>query len=149
MTIVARCDAAAKMDDKRKHLEFIQAAITRLANNSFAYKGWAVTVVIAVLALLGQGPDKASPNTIIAGLIAAFAFWVLDARCIRRERMFRCLYNDVRARETTDYSMDPDRYAADVGATWRVATSGDLAALYGVLALLTVALRVLRHWGLV
>jgi hypothetical protein len=27
-----------------KHLEFVQAVITRLANNSFLMKGWALTV---------------------------------------------------------------------------------------------------------
>jgi hypothetical protein len=92
------------MDDKRKHLEFIQAVITPLANNSFAYKGWAITLLAAILALVGQGVgvDKAGPNAILAGLIPAFAFWALDARCVRRERMFRCLYDAVRIRDTTD-----------------------------------------------
>ena len=28
-----------------KHLEFIQAVITRMATNSFTYKGWAITLV--------------------------------------------------------------------------------------------------------
>lgn len=28
-----------------KHLEFIQAIVTRLANNSFLLKGWALTVL--------------------------------------------------------------------------------------------------------
>ena len=38
------------------------------------------------------------------------------------------------------YSMDPGRYAADVGTTSRVAVNGDLATLYGVLALLAITL---------
>jgi hypothetical protein len=66
MLIVARCDAGANMDDKRKHLEFIREAIARLANNSFAYKGWAVIIVVAVLALLGQGaPFRMQSQTIM------------------------------------------------------------------------------------
>lgn len=139
------------MDDKRKHLEFIQAVITRLANNSFAYKGWVVTLLAAIFAIVGQGPgaEKAGPNAILAGLVPALAFWVLDARCVRRERMFRHLYDVVRVSDVTDYSMDASRYASASGTTWHVATGGDIAALYGTLALLTVALRLLRHLGII
>jgi hypothetical protein len=139
------------MDDKRKHLEFIQSTIARLANNSFAYKGWAITVLVAVFALVGQGrgTDTAGPNTILAGLVPAFAFWVLDANCVRRERMFRALYDHVRVAQTTDYSMDASDYAASIGRTLSVATSRDLAALYGTLALLTVGFRLLRVWVLI
>jgi hypothetical protein len=115
------------VDDKRKHLEFLQAAVARLANNSFAYKGWAVTVVVAALALIGQGrgPDKAGPDAILAGLVPALAFWALDARCVRRERMFRCLYDDVRVSNTTDYSMDASRFGDSVGTVWRIACTGE------------------------
>ncbi len=34
-----------------KHLEFLQAVITRMAGNSFLIKGWSVTLVAALLAL--------------------------------------------------------------------------------------------------
>ena len=36
---------------KLKHLEFIQGIITRMANNSFMLKGWAVTLVAGIFAL--------------------------------------------------------------------------------------------------
>ena len=39
------------MDNKIKHLEFIQAAITRMNQNSFQIKGWMITLVSALLAL--------------------------------------------------------------------------------------------------
>ncbi len=32
------------MEQKIKHLEFIQAAINRMAGNSFLLKGWTVTL---------------------------------------------------------------------------------------------------------
>jgi hypothetical protein len=35
------------MGDKIKHLEMIQAVISRLANNSFLLKGWSITLVSA------------------------------------------------------------------------------------------------------
>ena len=33
------------MENKRAHLEMIQAVITRMAGNSFLIKGWSVTLV--------------------------------------------------------------------------------------------------------
>ena len=139
------------MDDKRKHLEFIQSTIARLANNSFAYKGWAITVVVAVFALVGQGhgADSTGSSTIWAGLVPICAFWVLDANCVRRERMFRVLYDHVRTAQTTDYSMDASRHADSVASALSIARSRDLAALYGALAFLTVAFTLLRKWALI
>jgi transposase len=32
------------LEAKLKHLEFIQTVITRLATNSFLFKGWAITI---------------------------------------------------------------------------------------------------------
>jgi hypothetical protein len=38
------------MESKLKHLEFIQAAISRMAANSSLFKGWAVTIAAALSA---------------------------------------------------------------------------------------------------
>ncbi|MCP4140217.1 MAG: hypothetical protein GY755_08000 [Chloroflexi bacterium] len=38
-------------DDKIKHLEFIQGAVTRMADNSFKMKGWMVAIISALLAI--------------------------------------------------------------------------------------------------
>lgn len=35
-------------DDKRKHLEFIQDVINRLSSNTFLFKGWSITIIVAV-----------------------------------------------------------------------------------------------------
>ena len=40
------------MEQKLKHLEFIQGVINRLATNSFQMKGWSVVLVAAILVLL-------------------------------------------------------------------------------------------------
>ena len=39
------------MENKIKHLEFIQSTITRMNQNSFQIKGWMITLVSALLAL--------------------------------------------------------------------------------------------------
>jgi hypothetical protein len=134
-----------------KHLEFIQAVITRLANNSFSFKGWAVTVVVAVLALAGQGQgaDKLGPNATLVGMVPAVAFWWLDALCVRRERLFRCLYDEVRTKASTDFSMDVRGFAKAVSSTFGMAMSGGLLGFYGLLALVVVTLRILKHLGVI
>ena len=46
------------MEMKLKHLEFIQGIITRMANNSFMLKGWAVTLVAGIFALSSKDSDQ-------------------------------------------------------------------------------------------
>jgi hypothetical protein len=79
-------------NERLKHLEFIQATITRLGNNSFLIRGWAVTVTGALLVVSVQA--KESSIAALAFLIG-IGFWFLDASYLRRERMFRRLYDDV------------------------------------------------------
>ena len=46
------------MDNKVNHLEMIQGVISRMASNSFALKGWAVTLVAGIFALSSKDADK-------------------------------------------------------------------------------------------
>lgn len=45
-------------ENKLKHLEMIQGIINRMASNSFALKGWAVTLVAGIFALASKDTDK-------------------------------------------------------------------------------------------
>src|SRR5260370_2484401 len=76
-----------------KHLEFIQSVISRLATNSFLAKGWALTVSGV---LDGFAVNHLNPWIALVGLVPVLAFWLLDAYFLRVERLFRCLYEDVR-----------------------------------------------------
>ena len=40
------------LEEKLKHLEFIQNAINRMNANSFQIKGWMITITAALLAIL-------------------------------------------------------------------------------------------------
>ena len=42
------------MEQKLKHLEFIQNVINRMNSNSFLIKGWAVTLIAAIFALAAK-----------------------------------------------------------------------------------------------
>lgn len=113
-------------EDKRKHLEMIQAVINRLASNSFSVKTWAVTLVAALVALGAQGSKWG--YTLLA-LIPGFAFWGLDAYFLREERRFRKLYDTVRVQEKTDYSMDVSRFSAGESLD-EVAARGSVSGFY-------------------
>ena len=93
------------MENKHKHLEFIQAVINRMAGNSFLLKGWAVTLVAALFAL------SATDTNYVYIFIAYFPviiFWILDGYFLSQERLFRSLYDHVRVQgdKEIDFSMD-------------------------------------------
>lgn len=98
------------MEDKRKHLEFIQGIISRMAGNLFFLRGWTITLIVALLALFAKGTDS---NYIIYFLIVlTLVFWILDGYFLSQERLFRDLYNHVRKlkEEEIDFSMDTSEY---------------------------------------
>ncbi len=92
------------MENKRKHLEFIQGIITRMAGNLFFLRGWTITLIAALLALFMKSVDS---ENIIYLVILIFTFWILDGYFLSQERLFRDLYNYVRKlkEEDIDFSM--------------------------------------------
>lgn len=93
-----------KHEDVHKHLEFLQLTITRMAANSFLIKGWSVTLVVGLLAFT-LDRDHTTRGALI-GLLPAFLFWFLDAYYLYQERLFRRLYDIVRVRDRTDFSLN-------------------------------------------
>jgi len=80
-------------DNRVKHLEMIQAVISRLGTDSFLVKGWAVTVSGAFLGFAVGGKEW---GLALAGLIPVAMFWYLDGYFLRAERFFRALHEAVR-----------------------------------------------------
>lgn len=96
--------------NRMKHLELIQAVISRLGNDAFLVKGWAVTFAGV---LIGFGVDREKPELALVALIPTVLFWLLDAYYLRSERLFRKLYDAVRSGDSriTPFQMnatDPD-----------------------------------------
>lgn len=81
------------MEGKLKHLELTQNIITRMANNSFMLKGWAVTLVAGIFALSSKDADKLY---FLVAYIPVVVFWCLDAYYLLQERLYRSLYDKVR-----------------------------------------------------
>jgi len=104
-------------EDRRKHLEMVQAVITRLAGNSFLIRGWSVTLLAALFALAAQG---ANPRFAVIAYFPCLTFWCLDTYYLRQERMFRALYeaavDDHGIAKVPLYSLNPSKAAAAVAA---------------------------------
>ena len=113
-----------------KHLEFIQAVVTRLANDSFLMKGWALTVAGAIYGFAAKGT---SWQLAAIGLMPVVIFWGLDAYFLRQERLFRCLYDQVRRHNPAiePFSMSTAACAAGVPSWARTLLSRTLAPFYG------------------
>ncbi len=47
-----------KVENKIKYLELVQSIISRMANNSFMLKGWAVTLISGIFVLSGKDTDE-------------------------------------------------------------------------------------------
>jgi hypothetical protein len=96
------------VDAKLKHLEFIQAAIARMAMNSFLFKGWAITVATGLSAFAAVETRAA---VFVIALLATTVFWLLDGYYLWLERGFAQLHVIVAAKSESeiDFSMAIDR----------------------------------------
>lgn len=122
-------------EDQRKHLEFVQAIIARLASSSTAAKGWALTVATAAF---GFSATEAVPEVAGLGLVIVAFFAVLDSYYLREERLFRALFDDARRGSVELYSMDRSGYAS-VCKRRSVIRSWSVLGFYGPLLLVGIA----------
>ena len=97
------------MENKQKHLEFIQVVINRMAGNSFLLKGWAITLVAALFALSAKDTNQ---SYIFIAYFPIVIFWVLNGYFLSQERLFRDLYDYVRKLDETkiDFLMDTNNF---------------------------------------
>lgn len=125
------------MENKRKHLEFIQLVITRMNVNSFFLKGWSVTLIAALFAFAAKDSDI---NYVIITYISTPIFWLLDAYYLSLERQYRGLYNTVKDKEEKDIDFDMNAKQFEKGKdTWLSSIfSVTLLFFYGGLTIITL-----------
>ena len=118
------------MENKRAHIEMIQAVVNRMSINSFLLKGWSVVLISALFAL-AAGDSQAL--FVYIAYFPAIAFWMLDAYFLRQERLFRKLYDRVRhlAESDVDFSMDTSVVDGEVAAWSAVVFSKTLLLFHG------------------
>ena len=126
-----------------KHLELIQQAITRMANNSFLLKGWSVTLLAAILAIAAS--KEGLHKLVWIGFLPLVAFWLLDGYFLRQERLYRKLWDQVRAQaqdQPSDFTMDASAFSAEVPSWLQTCLSETLSIFHGVLFVVWLALSV-------
>jgi len=117
-------------DSDIAHLGMIQGVISRMASNSFALKALAMTLASAVLAFVGSVADPKWMYP-LAGMLPQLAFWYLDAKYLRLERLYRRLYDEVRTGQlATPFSMDTSAYRDEISSTFRIAFSWSVFGFY-------------------
>ncbi|MCF1182441.1 hypothetical protein L0E83_03190 [Marichromatium gracile] len=122
-------------DINHEHLTLVQGVINRLAGNSFALKGWSVTLVSALLAL---AVSEAKLDLVVVALLPAVVFWGLDGYFLAQERLFRNLYERLIAEEckVPDFSM---KTAPLTAARWFLAVrSVTLWSFHGAVILVVL-----------
>jgi hypothetical protein len=123
--------------DRIKHLEFIQAVVTRLGTSSFLVKGWVLTIAAAFFAVLAK---HLNGTIATVGLIPLLAFWFLDGYFLWQERLFRQLYDDARQPTTSVEVLSMNVAAYRDQTTWAAAAfSQTLLLFYGALVLVDLA----------
>lgn len=115
--------------NKHKHLEFVQAAVNRMASNLFLLKGWSITLIAALFALAAKDSNQ---FYILIAYFPLFIFWSLDGYFLSQERKFRALYDHVRKLDESqiDFSMDTRPFASEHRNTWLGAISSQTLVIY-------------------
>jgi hypothetical protein len=109
-------------EDRRKHLEFIQAVIGRLSHSSGVAKGWSLTIAGAAF---GFSALNRTWYLSLLGLAVIITFSLLDMYYLYEERLFRRLYRGVCQGTVPSFSMNKDMFKAqeskrDTYKSWSV-----------------------------
>lgn len=93
-------------DDQKviEHLKMIQGVIERMGRNSFQLKAWSAALATGWLAFVAQGgTGQLQPGILV--LVPFIILFALDGYYLWQERLFRRLYDEVRIKDETDFSM--------------------------------------------
>ena len=94
-------------EDRRQHLDFIQAIITRMSAASSTTKSWLMPVITATY---GFALTERAVSVAVLGVAAVLLFAYLDANYLRQEQRFRRLYRAVAegSNDIAAFSLRPD-----------------------------------------
>lgn len=91
-----------------KYLDYLQAAISRMAGNAFTIKGWTITICTA---LLGFTVKESSTDLLKIAWLPVLTFWWLDAYFLVLERRYRHLFEAAigaaQAGKPAEFQMSP------------------------------------------
>ena len=73
-----------------KEIDLIQGCIERMAKNSFSIRGWTISLVAVILAILPAEVDLKIVGTV--GVVCVSCFWYVDGFFLSCERLYRMKY---------------------------------------------------------
>jgi hypothetical protein len=139
---------ATSEDLRLRYLTDIQSVIGRLSQNSFIIRGWSVTLVSIIFAIVGAQRGDSRGYALLA-IPPALIFWGLDTYYLRRERLFRRLYATVGQEALTDtgqgrrlFEMDADEFAGAVPTYRATLFAGHIVVIPAMLTVLAIILAV-------
>jgi hypothetical protein len=138
----SRQEGRSVTSDVTKHMESVQAAIGRMGSSSFLLKGWSVTLAAALFALAAS---QARIGFALAAFVPVLAFWGLDAYYLRKERLFRMLYDDLRSAPyaVTPFSMCTANYESKIDNWFWTLLTPSVVALHGVIVAVIAAVAII------
>lgn len=142
--------AEVSAEDRRQHLSFIQAVITRMSQASASAKTWLLPIVTAAM---GYAITKNSPGVALLGILAVLLFGLLDANYLKQERAFRKLYDQVaQGSPIPAFAMNP-ALASPQGSNvnywpdWADVRSWAVLPFYGPFLVVGLGIAVWLHCG--
>lgn len=135
-------------DEIFKEIDLIQACIERMSKNSFMLKGWALTILAGMIAVLKS--EIVSDVWLLCVVTIPFVcFWLLDAYFIQTERKYRKLYEwMIRERKIGNmefqYDLNPQRFRNDVDKLRKTMMSKTLCLFYAIPIMSMIVLAVIK-----
>ena len=134
-----------------KEIDLIQSCINRMAKNSFSCKGWNLTLIAGIFALISENINKRYICIVI--LCIDLCFWWLDSYFLLIEQKYRDKYEwviDKRLRGNTEYLYDlnPDNKNMNLEdkkrSHFKAAVTPTLLPMYGGIAILMIAFIIIK-----
>lgn len=79
-------------DILEKEIDLIQACINRMVQYSFMIKGWMISLVAIIIALLPEKIDLNVRILCVVAFVVTLCFWYLDGFFLKTERLYRWKY---------------------------------------------------------
>lgn len=115
--IVMNDDAAVSGNEVLfKEMDLLQNCISRMAENSFRCKEWAVALTVAVLGLCYS--DFGSAFLAIVSIFPLFFLWHMDSKYLSLEKIFRnryafVIHNRSKGNFNGLFELDPSKFGED------------------------------------
>lgn len=146
---VETAELPSSPEDRRQHLSFIQAVITRMSQASSSSKAWLLPIVTLTY---GYAVTGRSVAVALIGCLAVLVFGTLDANYLKQERAFRKLYDEVSSgRAIPAFSMNPSLASpegrnSNYWPDWREVRSWAVAPVYGPLLVVGLGIIIWLLW---